>query len=192
MVVSDSASGLVKALHAQFQGATWQRCQTHFIRNFIDATPKHLQAELYGKVRAILEAPDVATARLLMNKVVSDDVEKAPKAIQTLEHGVDDITAILVLPERYRKRLRTTNGVERLNEEIRRRDRVIRIYPNRDSVKRLIGALLMEMDEKWKTNHRYLDMQEYFLWREGFLPTNEDYYWTEAAALRYDTINVYI
>ena len=127
---------------------------------------KHLQAEWYGKVRAILDAPDMATARLLMNKVVGDYVEKAPKAIQTLENGFDDITAVLVLPERYRKRLRTTNGVERLNEEIRRRDRVIRIYPNRDSVKRLIGALLMEMDEKWQTGHRYLDMQEYFLWRE--------------------------
>ncbi len=117
-------------------------------------------------MRAILDAPDMATARLLMNKVVGDYVEKAPKAIQTLENGFDDITTVLVLPERYRKRLRTTNGVERLNEEIRRRDRVIRIYPNRDSVKRIIGALLMEMDEKWQTGHRYLDMQEYFLWRE--------------------------
>ena len=117
-------------------------------------------------MRAILDAPDMATARLLMNQVVGDYEEKAPKAIQTLENGFDDITAVLVLPERYRKRLRTTNGVERLNEEIRRRDRVIRIYPNRDSVKRLIGALLMEMDEKWQTGHRYLDMQEYFLWRE--------------------------
>ena len=141
----------------------------------MDATPKHLQAELYGKVRAILDAPDVATARLLMNKVVSDDGEKAPKAIQTLENGFDDIMAVLVLPERYRKRLRTTNDVKRLNEEIRRRDRVIRIYPNRDSVKRLIGALLMEMDEKWQTGHRYLDMQEYFLWKkEGLLPKVED------------------
>ncbi len=117
-------------------------------------------------MRAILDAPDMATARLLMNKVVGDYGEKAPKAIQTLENGFDDITTVLVLPERYRKRLRTTNGVERLNEEIRRRDRVIRIYPNRDSVKRIIGALLMEMDEKWQTGHRYLDMQEYFLWRE--------------------------
>ena len=128
--------------------------------------PKNLQAELYGKVRVILDAPDMAKARLLMNKVVGDYGEKAPKAIQTFENRFDDITAVLVLPERYRKRLRTTNGVERLNVEIRRRDRFIPIYPNRDSVKRLIGELLMEMDEKWQTGHRYLDMQEYFLWRE--------------------------
>ena len=162
VVVSDSHSGLVKALHACFQGATWQRCQTHFMQNFMDASPKHLQAELYGKVRAILDAPDRVTARLLMNKGVSDYEEKAPKAIQSLENGFDDITTVLVLPERYRKHLRTTNCVERLNEGIRRRDRVIRIYPNRYFVERLIGALLMVMDEKWQTVHRYLDMQENF------------------------------
>ena len=166
IVVSDSHAGLVKALQSQFQGATWQRCQTHFMRNFLDATPKSLHDELYGKVRAILDAPDVLTARLLMDQVASDYSEKAPKAIQILENGFDDITAVLSLPERYRKRLRTTNGMERMNEEIRRRDRVIRIYPNRASVLRLIGALLMEMDEKWQSGHKYLDMADYFIWRE--------------------------
>jgi len=166
IVVSDSHGGLVKALRTQFQGATWQRCQTHFMRNFLDATPKSLHDELYGKVRAILDAPDVDTARLLMDQVVSDYSEKAAKAVALLETAFDDITAVLCLPERYRKRLRTTNGMERLNEEIRRRDRVIRIYPNRESVIRLIGALLMEIDEKWQSGHKYLDMKDYFTWRE--------------------------
>ena len=78
----------------------------------------------------------------------------------------DDVTAVLVLPERYRKRLRTTNGMERLNEEIRRRERVIRIFPNRASVIRLLGALLMEIDERWTTGHRYLDIAEYEAWRQ--------------------------
>lgn len=77
VVVSDSHSGLVKAMKAQFQGATWQRCQTDFMRNFMDATPKPFQEELYGKVRAILDAPDLATARLLMNQVVTIYGEKA-------------------------------------------------------------------------------------------------------------------
>lgn len=93
------------------------------MRNFLDATPKSLDDALHGKVRAILDAPDVTTARLLMNQVVLYS-EQAPKAIQVLENGFDDITAVLSLPERYRKRLRTTNGMERLNEEICRRDRV--------------------------------------------------------------------
>jgi len=83
-----------------------------------------------------------------------------------LEAGFDDATAVLVLPERYRKRLRTTNGIERLNEEIRRREWVIRIFPNRESVVRLIGALLMEMDEKWSSGKRYLDMTEYHEWKQ--------------------------
>jgi len=70
----------------------------------------------------------------------------------------------LELPEQYRRRLRTTNGLERLNEEIRRRERVIRIFPNRESAIRLIGALLMEIDEKWGSGKRYFDMAEYFEW----------------------------
>lgn len=82
-----------------------------------------------------------------------------------LEDMFEDVTAVLSLPERYRKRLRTTNGMERLNEEIRRRERVIRIFPNRESAIRLIGALLMEIDEKWTSGHRYLDMEEYLAWK---------------------------
>ena len=79
----------------------------------------------------------------------------------TLEHGFDDATAILALPDLYRKRLRTTNAVERLNEEIRRRERVIRIFPTRESAIRLLGALLMEQDEAWTTGKRYFDMTAY-------------------------------
>jgi putative transposase len=83
-----------------------------------------------------------------------------------LENGFDDVTAVLSLPKPYRKRLRTTNGVERLNQEIRRRERVIRIFFNEDSVVRLIGAVLMEMDEKWSIGHRYLSMETYSRWRD--------------------------
>ena len=86
--------------------------------------------------------------------------------MQVLEMGFDDATAVLMLPEKYRKRLRTTNAVERLNGEIRRRERVIRIFPNRESVVRLIGALLMELDDKWSTGKKYLDMTEYLQWQE--------------------------
>jgi putative transposase len=165
VVVSDSHSGLVNAVHSQFQGCTWQRCQTHFMRNLLDATPKSMQGELYGRVRALLDAPDMKTARVLLEQIMADYEEKAPKAMRMLEEGFDDVTAVLELPERYRKRLRTTNGVERLNEEIRRRERVIRIFPNRESAMRLLGALLMEIDEKWSTGHRYLNMEEYWAWR---------------------------
>jgi transposase-like protein len=81
------------------------------------------------------------TSRLLLNQVLEAYEKKAPKAI-ILQTGFEDTTAVLLFPEKYRKRLRTTNGLERLNEEIRRRERVIRIFPNRESALRLIGSLL--------------------------------------------------
>src|SRR5258705_4245399 len=82
-----------------------------------------------------------------------------------LEAGFDDATAVLALPEPYRRRLRTSNGMERLNEEVRRRERVIRIFPNRESAIRLLGAVLMERHEQWMTGHRYFDMATYWQWR---------------------------
>ena len=166
LIVSDDHGGLVKAIHQHFQGVTWQRCQTHFLRNILDTSPKALKQEIHEQVRAIFHAPDPEAARLLLNQTLEKYADKAPRAMDTLEHGFDDATAVLALPEKYRKRLRTTNSVERLNEEIRRRERVIRIFPNRESVLRLIGAVLMEMDEKWAAGKRYLDMTEYLEWQD--------------------------
>ena len=167
LIVSDDHGGLVKAVQVQFQGATWQRCQTHLARNICDAAPKALHDEVHGRLRAIFAAPDLPTACTLLVRFSEDFATRAPKAVQVLEHGFDDATAVLVLPAAYRQRLRTNNGVERLNEEIRRRERVIRIFPNRDSAMRLLGALLLELDEQWSTGYRYLEMQAYWHWREG-------------------------
>jgi len=167
LVVSDDHGGLVKAVRMQFQGATWQRCQTHLARNVLDAAPKALHDELHARVRAVFEASDQETARTLLDKLVSDYAERAPAAVATLERGFDDATAILALPAAYHKRLRTNNGLERLNEEIRRRERVIRIFPNRESVIRLLGALLSELDEQWTTGHRYVEMAAYWQWRKA-------------------------
>ncbi len=82
-----------------------------------------------------------------------------------LEQGFESATAVSVLPEHHQKRLRTTNSQERLNEEIRRLERVIRIFPNQASAERLFGALLMEQDEIWSTGRKYLDMEEYWTWK---------------------------
>ena len=166
LIVSDNHKGLVKAIRQHFQGVSWQRCQTHFMRNILDTAPKSIEQELYPHLRAILDAPDINTARLLLKQTLEAFEKKAPKAMQVLEEGFDDATAVLVLPEKYRRRLRTTNGVERLNEEIRRRERVIRIFPNRESAIRLIGSLLMEIDDKWAAGKKYLDMDEYLLWQK--------------------------
>jgi putative transposase len=167
LVVSDSHGGLVNAVRLQFQGATWQRCQTHLSANISDATPKALQETVHRRVRAIFEATDGETARLLLEKFSADYAQRAPAAVATLERGFDDATAVLALPALYRQRLRTTNAVERLNEEVRRRERVIRIFPNRESVIRLLGALLMEQDEAWTTGKRYFEMSAYGQWRQA-------------------------
>jgi len=98
----------------------------------------------------------------LLNGIVADFGDLALKAIERLEEGFDDAVAVMVLPECLRERLRTTNCAERLNEEIRSRERVIRIFPNDDSAVRLIGAVLIEKDEDWSTGCRYLNMAEYW------------------------------
>jgi putative transposase len=167
LVVSDHQGGLVNAVRLQFQGATWQRCQTHLSATISDATPKALQGEVHRRVRAIFEAPDTETARVLLAKFSADYQQRAPAAVATLERGFDDATAVLALPAPDRQRLRTTTAVERLNEEGRRRERVIRIFPNRASVVRLLGALLMEQDEAWTTGKRYFDMTAYEQWRSN-------------------------
>ena len=160
LVTSDNHGGLVSALKKNFQGATWQRCQTHFSRNLLDYTPKALQPQMKESIREVYEATDLTSARMAKDRLLHEYEKKAPKAMKLLDEAFDDITAVLILPLKYRKRLRTTNGLERLNQEVRRRERVIRIFPNQASVIRLLGALLMEHDERWSTGRKYLDMEQ--------------------------------
>jgi len=161
LVVSDNHKGLVKAVGKCFQNSSWQRCQTHFSRNVLDKTPKRLQSQIKELLRLMYDSPDIESARTVRNRIITEFGDRAPKAIVVLELGFDDVMA-MSLPVKYRKRLRTTNSIERLNEEIRRRERVIRIFPNVESVIRLIGTLLIEQDEKWSTGRKYFDMSEYY------------------------------
>lgn len=144
LITSDNHKGLVKAIQKQFQGSSWQRCQTHFSRNILDKTPKSIQPSLKEDLRKVYKAVDIDSARAANNELLNKYAESAPKAMELLDEGFDDVTAVLSLPLRYRKRLRTTYGIERLKQEIRRRERVIRIFPNEASAIRLIGALLIE------------------------------------------------
>ena len=161
LISSDNHKGLVNAIKKHFQGTTWQRCQTHFSRNVLDKTPKKHQPELKNHLRSIYQANDIDEARRLLSVTLNAFERLAPKAMTTLEDGFEDVMAVMNLPEKYRKRLRTTNSIERLNEEVRRRDRVIRIYPNEASVIRLLGSVLIEQDEKW-SSRKYLDMEDYY------------------------------
>lgn len=162
LIVSDNHTGLVKAVRKNFQGAVWQRCQTHFSHNILDVTPKRLQPDMKIWLRSLYESMDMDKAGAIKQEMIDIFETTAPKAMEKLENGFDDILAVLSLPLKYRKRLRTTNSIERLNEEIRRRERVIRIFPNEDSVIRLIGALLIEHHEKWITGKKYFVMDKYY------------------------------
>ncbi|WP_028962170.1 IS256 family transposase [Sulfobacillus thermosulfidooxidans] len=173
LVVSDDHRGLRQAIEQQFQGASWQRCQTHLTRNILDAAPKAVQEELHGRLRALFEAPDRATVDTLWTKLLEDFAERAPRAVAILENGLEDALAVLQLPESLRQRLRTTNSVERLNAEIRRRERVIRIFPNRESAIRLLGALLLEQHEVWTTGKRYLNLEPYWQAKRSQAATDE-------------------
>lgn len=162
LLVSDHHQGLVKAIRKHFHGAAWQRCQTHFSRNVLDKTPKRHQPILKKHLRYIYDAENLEQARKHLSETLKTFESSAPKAMTLLEDGFDDIMAVMGLPEKYRKRLRTSNSIERLNEEVRRRDRVIRIYPNENSAIRLLGSVLMEHNEKWSVGKKYFNMDDYY------------------------------
>ena len=162
-VVSDQHAGLVEAARKHFQGATWQKCQVHLMRNILGSYSVRHRKDVAEKAKLVLQAPDMEEARRRLNDFADAFEKKAPKAVACLEEAFDDALAVMALPEKYRKRLRTTNMQERLNEEIRRRERVIRIFPNDESAWRLIGALLAEQNEQWQ-ERRYLNMDEFNDW----------------------------
>jgi transposase-like protein len=161
LVTSDDHGGLTKAIRKQFCGASWQHCQTHFSKNMLDRTPKKLQPELKVALTDLENAPDLSEATAQKNQLIERYREEAPKAMALLDTRFDEITAVYSLPEPYRKRLRTSNSTPRLNEELRRRERVIRIFPGETSMIRLMGSILMEMHEKWMTGKKYFTMERY-------------------------------
>jgi transposase-like protein len=162
-VVSDNHGGLVQGITKHFQGASWQRCQVHLMRNLLSFSPVKLRAEVAAHAKIVLHAQDMVEAKRQLSAFIEYFGTSAPKAVSCLEEGFADAMAVMALPEKYRRRLRTTNMQERLNQEIRRRERVIRIFPNDESALRLIGALLAEFNETW-AERLYLDMDEFKEW----------------------------
>jgi len=165
-VISDDHCGITKAVDKHFQGATWQRCQVHLMRNLLGHSPTRLRGEVAAAAKRVFQAADMTEARRRLTEFVEQFDKSAPKVVACMEAGFEDAMAIMALPEKYRKKLRTTNMQERLNEEVRRRERVIRIFPNDESALRLIGALLAEQNEVWQ-ERKYLDMDEFKEWADA-------------------------
>ncbi len=166
VATSDAHEGLVQALREGFPGLIWQRCQAHFRRNVLDQTPSGYRDRMHQILDQLLEASSQSDMQRRFEDVSGEIEENAPAALEVLEGGLFDATAVLALPGKYRRRLRTTNMLERFIEEIRRREKVIRIFPNLGSVERLVGALCAETHEEWSTGRRYLTMDEFYEWRE--------------------------
>jgi len=169
-VVSDDHGGLTQAIAKHFQGATWQRCQVHLMRNLLSYAPVKVRAEVAAAAKRVFQASDLAEARRQLAEFTERFAKTAAKAVACMEEGFEDAMAVMALPEKYRRRLRTTNMQERLNEEIHRRERVIRIFPNDESALRLIGALLAEQNEVWQ-ERKYLDIDEFAEWVASRAPT---------------------
>ena len=166
LVVSDDHKGLKKAVQRHFQGVRWQRCQVHFLRNLLGHATASQRGPLALALGRLFRADTKEEARAIKNEILETFEKKAPKSMDCLEEGFEESLTILSFSRKYRVRLRSTNSQERLNEEVRRRERVIRIFPNEDSAIRLIGALLSEFHEQWSTGKKYFDMAEYWEWKK--------------------------
>jgi transposase-like protein len=159
-VVSDDHAGLKQAREARFAGVPWQRCQFHLAQNAMHYVPSvAMRSEVARDLRGVLDAGDRPEAERRLAQIVQKDAATAPKLAAWLEANVPEALTVLSLPPAHRRRLRTTNMLERINKEIKRRTRVATLFPNEASALRLVTAVLMEISEDWETNRNYLNME---------------------------------
>jgi transposase-like protein len=155
LVISDAQEGL-KAAIAQVFSASWQRCRVHFMRNLLATVPKAHQAMVGTLVRQVFVQPDVASAQEPWRRVADELRTRFPKAAALMDQAEADVLAHLHFPLAHRVKRHSTNTLERLNKEVKRPANVVGIFPNAASIRRLIGAVLMEQNEEWQLQHRYL------------------------------------
>ncbi|MEN6558721.1 MAG: IS256 family transposase [Thermoguttaceae bacterium] len=159
-IVSDQHAGLKAARQARFVGVPWQRCQFHLMQNAMQYVPKiAMRTEVAADLRQVFDVPDADTANRLLQQIVKKYHTSAPKLAEWLDANVPESLTVLRLPLAHRRRLRTTNMLERLNEEIKRRTRVATLFPNEASLLRLVSAVLVEITEEWETGKVYLSME---------------------------------
>jgi len=159
LVVSDAHEGLKAAIATVLQGASWQRCRVHFLRNFLSHVPKDMQPMAAALVRTIFVQPSRKEATLQVQKVAEALRPRCPKAVEILLEAETDILAFMTFPREHWKKIYSTNPLERLNKEIGRRADVVGIFPHTGAALRLIGCVLMEQDDEWQTaDRRYFSL----------------------------------
>ena len=155
LVISDDHAGLVKAVHEQLLGAGWQRCRVHLTRNCQDLVPRSARSMVASAIRSVIEQPDGTAARAQLDRVIDGLRVRVPRVAELLTDAEPDLLAHFAFPESHRRQIRSTNPLERLNKEIKRRTAVVGIFPNRAAVIRLVGMILAEQDDEWQDGRRY-------------------------------------
>lgn len=159
LITSDDHSGLKAARTAVFGGIPWQRCQFHLQQNAQGYVPhKDMQAEVAADIRTIFNAPDLASAQEYLKKTLEKYRKTASKLADWMESNIPEGLTVFSFPAAHRRLIRTNNGLERLNREIKRRTRVVSIFPNEASCLRLISAILLETSDEWEGGKIYLGL----------------------------------
>lgn len=159
LVISDAHEGLKAALSSVLAGATWQRCRVHFMRNILAHIPQADKALAAAAIRTIFAQPDQPAARQQLGYVAETMQPRWPKAAAMLLSADEDILAYMTFPRAHWTRIYSTNVLERLNKEVKRRTKVVEIFPDVPSVIRLVGTLLAETDDEWQVERRYFSKE---------------------------------
>ena len=159
-VVADDHAGLRAALREALVEAAYQRCYVHFLRNALDYVPRRVDDDCLQELRWLYDRRDLAEARRDLAAWLVKWSAKYPKLTGWVEENIEETLSFYRLPRQHHKHLKSTNMLERLNEEIKRRTHVVRIFPNGESCLRLVRALAVETHENWLEQHRYLNMDD--------------------------------
>jgi transposase-like protein len=159
LAISDAHEGLRRAIEQVLVGTTWQRCRVHFMRNVLSQVPKSSQSMVSSIIRTIFAQPSQEAATMQLRQVAQQLRGKFPKAMDILEQAESDVLAYMAFPREHWRQIHSTNPLERLNREIRRRSDVVGIFPNRESVIRLVGAILIEQQDEWTVARRYFSLE---------------------------------
>ncbi|ALE83220.1 IS256 family transposase [Pseudonocardia sp. HH130629-09] len=158
LVTSDAHAGLVSAIGATLPGAAWQRCRTHYAANLMAATPKQSWPWVRALLHSVYDQPDAASVHAQFDRVLDALADKLPKVAEHLDAARADVLAFTGFPKELWRQIWSNNPSERLNREIRRRTDVVGIFPDRDSLIRLVGAVLAEQHDEWAEGRRYLGL----------------------------------
>ena len=156
LVISDAHMGLKAAVAATLQGASWQRCRVHFIRTALALVPKSAQQMVAATIRTVFVQLDAATARAQWRRVADSFRPRFARLADLLDGAEDEVLAYLAFPPAHWRQIWSTNPLERLNKEVKRRTDVVGIFPNVPAVIRLVGAVLAEQHDEWQVSRRYL------------------------------------